>query len=112
MTRLVATLALIAAACSTSPGPSSPNTPGDCASQTTQQACADTPGCRYLTPGCAEGDETALPEAATGCYRDTPCSADSCTGACTTVIVNPCLPGPDGVACDACGEQLSVCLAD
>jgi len=105
---------LALAACPASPGPSHPKGQGDCGSAGTAKECAELRGCRYLTPGCAEGEEIALPESATGCYPDTPCSDGTCPSGTTCVerVVNPCLPEADGTACDACGELLRVCVSE
>jgi hypothetical protein len=66
--------------------------------------------CTWLVPGC--GDP---PLAAQGCYAraDVGCQSDSgCTNGrvCQKRVVNPCLPGPGGGACAACGLTTTICL--
>jgi hypothetical protein len=93
-------------------GRSTPSGGPSCAAKDTAADCQSAAGCRWLEPGCAEGDETPLPGDAAGCYPAEPCGVANCpdTRACREVIVNPCVPNADGVACDACGETLAVCL--
>jgi len=115
MNRLVIVIATVAlAACSAKPGSSTPKGgAGACQAHAAVAACQDASGCRWLEPGCADGDnETALPADATGCYPEDPCGGASCIDGrtCREVVINPCLPNEDGVACDACGETLVVCL--
>lgn len=60
----------------------------------------------YFTPGCS--DEPGL---IAGCYVR--CQAGACPDGttCGTVTVTPaCASGEGEVACDACGEELELCL--
>lgn len=113
MKRLLIIATVLLAACSAKPGSSTPKGgAGACKTHVEIGVCQDAAGCRWLTPGCAAEGETALPAEATGCYPADQCDGASCIDgrACREVVINPCLPNEDGVACDACGEVLRVCL--
>lgn len=67
----------------------------------------------YVEPGCA-GDSDATPDFAAGCYERCDASrvGQACEGGgtCTEVVSNPCICGPKGDCCGACGQQDFVCL--
>jgi len=81
--------------------------PDACHSYVDEAQCAADPNCQYLVPGCGDTTEQ-LVEA--GCYPAIDCDADSCGdwGSCVTGIHDPCY----GQACDACGAEINVCVAD
>lgn len=82
----------------------------DCYAATSESGCDSIADCRWLTEGCAEGDEMAIP---TGCYPQSDCESDlDCPDGrtCADVVYHPCPVGPDGLACDACGGYIQACV--
>jgi hypothetical protein len=85
--------------------------PGAACNQVRDRATCDKDArCRWLEPGCTD---PKLPAA--GCYdrKDLDCSPQKpCTSGrvCVNRVVNPCLPGPGGVVCNACGVGIMICL--
>jgi hypothetical protein len=69
--------------------------------------CGADPGCQWLVPGCASEEETTID---VGCYPASDCSETGCGdwGSCVTGVHDPCY----GSQCEACGAELSVCVAD
>lgn len=83
------------------------NGPPPCQTKDTAEGCATDPTCRWLTPGCAEGFDTALPQE--GCYPATPCIDDmgcNLSSTCQEVVV---LPPCEADGCP-CAAPTKVCL--
>ena len=83
----------------------------------TEMACNPEPGeCSddqgYFEPGC--GGENGIVEIEAGCYQqcgsstDTPCQ----TGICQRTDINPCVCQEGMDCCDACGQEIWLCLPE
>jgi len=86
--------------------------PAACADYDHPTLCKTDSSCRWLFPGCGEPETTDFAE---GCYEISNCTTCDVGETCTPLTNDPChvfCSGPGCSSCAACGEEVTVCLAD